>query len=167
MSLDEMLFPKDEPELPVRAAEAAVSEPQRQEGYSREQGSETNAAGGGYGTNHAWEGNNPGWQENGGEWQEGSAKWQGKSTAWHSNGNEWQEGGAGWQGNGVNPGFQGNWGADERKRISKLMHAFPYPIFITMVYLALGFVIGLWHPGWLLFLTIPMYYMLADAIGKA
>lgn len=34
-----------------------------------------------------------------------------------------------------------------------------YPIFITMLYLLLGAVFHLWHPGWLLFLTIPLYYM--------
>ena len=34
-----------------------------------------------------------------------------------------------------------------------------YPIFITILYLVLGFFFNLWHPGWLLFLTIPLYYM--------
>jgi len=34
-----------------------------------------------------------------------------------------------------------------------------YPLFITFLFLVLGFAFGLWHPGWLLFLTIPLYYM--------
>lgn len=34
-----------------------------------------------------------------------------------------------------------------------------YPIFITFLFLILGFVFNLWHPGWLVFLTIPLYYM--------
>lgn len=34
-----------------------------------------------------------------------------------------------------------------------------YPIFITALYLLLGFVFNLWHPGWLVFLTIPLHYM--------
>lgn len=34
-----------------------------------------------------------------------------------------------------------------------------YPIFITFLFLVLGFVFHLWHPGWLVFLTIPLYYM--------
>jgi len=34
-----------------------------------------------------------------------------------------------------------------------------YPILITGLYLVLGFCFHLWHPGWLLFLTIPIYYM--------
>lgn len=34
-----------------------------------------------------------------------------------------------------------------------------YPIKIVALYLALGFFFGLWHPGWLLFLTIPLHYI--------
>ena len=34
-----------------------------------------------------------------------------------------------------------------------------YPIFITGLYLVLGFWFNLWHPGWLLFFTIPLFYM--------
>ena len=38
-------------------------------------------------------------------------------------------------------------------------YVFPYPIIILILYLALGFDYGIWHPSWLLFLTIPVYYM--------
>ncbi len=34
-----------------------------------------------------------------------------------------------------------------------------YPIFITGLYLVLGCFFDLWHPGWLLFFTIPLFYM--------
>lgn len=34
-----------------------------------------------------------------------------------------------------------------------------FPLMITTLYLVLGFVFGLWHPGWLVFLTIPLHYM--------
>lgn len=34
-----------------------------------------------------------------------------------------------------------------------------YPIMIVALYLVLGFFFHLWHPGWLLFLTIPLFYM--------
>ena len=34
-----------------------------------------------------------------------------------------------------------------------------YPILITGLYLVLGIFFHLWHPGWLLFFTIPIYYM--------
>ena len=51
--------------------------------------------------------------------------------------------------------------AQERERANTLQKKWDgiYPIFITCLYLVLGFVANLWHPGWLLFLTIPLYYM--------
>lgn len=42
----------------------------------------------------------------------------------------------------------------------------PYPLFIVLAYLILGFFFQLWHPGWLLFLTIPIYYIVADQVDK-
>lgn len=39
---------------------------------------------------------------------------------------------------------------------------FPYPIFISILYLCVGFVWQLWHPGWILFLTIPVYYSIVN-----
>jgi len=38
------------------------------------------------------------------------------------------------------------------------LYAFPYPVLVTLIYLVIGFLLGLWHPGWMLFLTIPVYY---------
>lgn len=49
----------------------------------------------------------------------------------------------------------------ERKRRKKAFLCFPYPIFITLCYLWLGFAFHLWHPGWLMFLTVPLYYGMA------
>ena len=37
-----------------------------------------------------------------------------------------------------------------------------FPIEITALYLVLGAVFHLWHPGWLIFLTIPLYYLPAS-----
>lgn len=48
--------------------------------------------------------------------------------------------------------------AAERERIRR-RNRFPYPVAVTIVYLLLGCCINLWHPGWLLFLTIPLYYL--------
>ncbi|MDR1263034.1 MAG: helix-turn-helix transcriptional regulator [Oscillospiraceae bacterium] len=45
-------------------------------------------------------------------------------------------------------------------RISRVQ--FPYPIIVTAAYLAAGFLFNWWHPGWLLFLTIPLYYTMPD-----
>ena len=41
----------------------------------------------------------------------------------------------------------------------KRRYAFPYPVAVTFAYLLLGFVFHLWHPGWIIFLTIPLYYL--------
>ena len=38
-----------------------------------------------------------------------------------------------------------------------------YPMVVVALYLALGFFFGLWHPGWLLFLTIPLHYMPSES----
>lgn len=46
----------------------------------------------------------------------------------------------------------------EQEQYNKKMAAL-YPIFITGLYLVLGVFFHLWHPGWLLFLTIPLFYM--------
>ena len=45
-------------------------------------------------------------------------------------------------------------------------NVFPYPIICTMVFLVLGFDYMLWHPAWMLFITIPIYYMIVNAIRK-
>ena len=39
-----------------------------------------------------------------------------------------------------------------------------YPMLMTVLYLVLGFVFGLWHPGWLVFLTIPLHYLHFDSL---
>ena len=35
---------------------------------------------------------------------------------------------------------------------------FPYPLVVTIIYLILGFSFNLWHPAWILFITIPVFY---------
>lgn len=45
----------------------------------------------------------------------------------------------------------------DRKRMS-----FPYPIWVTAAYLILGFMFNMWHPGWIIFLTIPLFYLKED-----
>lgn len=49
-------------------------------------------------------------------------------------------------------------GAAERRRRKRAFLRFPYPVFLTLCYLWLGFMFKLWHPAWLIFLTIPIYY---------
>jgi len=42
-----------------------------------------------------------------------------------------------------------------------LWQAVPYPIIVTIIYLVMGFGWRMWHPGWIVFLTIPVYYAIA------
>ena len=47
---------------------------------------------------------------------------------------------------------------DEKTDTYKLMKRIPIPIICTIAYLLMGFVWGLWHPGWLVFMIIPIWY---------
>ena len=44
------------------------------------------------------------------------------------------------------------------------MFKFPCPLFVFLIFLAFGFAANLWHPAWLVFLLIPIYYHLAGAL---
>ena len=56
--------------------------------------------------------------------------------------------------------------AQQRQRIYFLQH-FPYPVLVTILYLLLGFFFALWHPTWLVFLSIPIYYWLVDLYAES
>jgi len=45
---------------------------------------------------------------------------------------------------------------------AKSLMKLPIPLFIVAAYLAMGFLWDGWHPGWLIFLAIPVYYQLAS-----
>lgn len=53
-------------------------------------------------------------------------------------------------------------------RIYRFFKRFPYPIITVIVYLLFGSleILGGWGLGWLIFLTIPLYYTLIDAIAR-
>lgn len=51
-----------------------------------------------------------------------------------------------------------------RRRQGGPWSTFPYPVFCVFAYMVLGFLFGWWHPGWILFLTIPLYYWIAHII---
>lgn len=42
--------------------------------------------------------------------------------------------------------------------------AFAYPVLVAAVYLTVGLFEKIWHPTWIMFLTIPVYYIIADFI---
>jgi len=49
-----------------------------------------------------------------------------------------------------------------KKQITKFL----YPVFITAIYLYLGMEFELWHPLWVLFITIPAFYIVFEPIDK-
>jgi transcriptional regulator with XRE-family HTH domain len=44
---------------------------------------------------------------------------------------------------------------------------FAYPVLVAGIYLFVGMVYGFWHPHWIIFLTIPIYYIISGAIEHA
>jgi len=46
----------------------------------------------------------------------------------------------------------------------KTLLRLPIPLFVVAAYLAMGFLWDLWHPGWLIFLAIPVYYGFASML---
>lgn len=44
---------------------------------------------------------------------------------------------------------------------------FAYPVLVTAIFLFTGMMWGLWHPMWALFVTIPAYYAICDAVKKS
>lgn len=47
-----------------------------------------------------------------------------------------------------------------------ILKAAPYPIIVSCVFLALGLIFDAWAWAWTLFITIPVYYSLVNAIRK-
>lgn len=46
---------------------------------------------------------------------------------------------------------------------AKKLMVFPFPIIIVFIYILLSMLFDIWHPFWIIFLTIPMYYRFAIA----
>lgn len=44
------------------------------------------------------------------------------------------------------------------------MLKFPFPLVVVIAYLIFGFAGDIWHPSWLVFLLLPIYYHLAGAL---
>lgn len=42
-------------------------------------------------------------------------------------------------------------------------NSFPFPVLVSAVYLLMGFLWDMWHPGWIIFLTVPLYYAVVNA----
>ncbi|MDO5560722.1 MAG: helix-turn-helix domain-containing protein [Oscillospiraceae bacterium] len=48
----------------------------------------------------------------------------------------------------------------------KALMAFPFPLVVAALYLMLGAFFNFWHPSWMMFLTIPLYYTTIEAVRK-
>lgn len=44
------------------------------------------------------------------------------------------------------------------------LRSFPYPLLCAVLFLLGGFCFGWWHPGWVIFLTIPFYYWVVSTL---
>ncbi len=49
---------------------------------------------------------------------------------------------------------------------TKKISDFLYPVLVTFIYLFLGMHEGLWHPTWIIFITVPLFYIPANLIDK-
>ena len=49
----------------------------------------------------------------------------------------------------------------------KRMHRFPIVSGVVATYLSLGMLLGLWHPTWIIFFAIPLFYIVAKPIDQA
>ena len=49
-----------------------------------------------------------------------------------------------------------------KKQVTKFL----YPFLVTAVYCFLGMQFSYWHPHWILFVTIPVFYIIANPIDK-
>ena len=47
---------------------------------------------------------------------------------------------------------------------ARAMFKFPFPVLLIIIYIVLSFVTKMWHPLWIMFLTIPVYYRIAIAL---
>lgn len=58
--------------------------------------------------------------------------------------------------------------SDAKSPLHKAFLNFPFPVLCILLYLIFGFlnVLGGWGCGWIVFLTIPVYYSLVDAAFK-
>ena len=52
------------------------------------------------------------------------------------------------------------------KNFRKRLYRFPMPVSCTLLFLFIGTAFDVWHPTWILFLLIPIYYMLIPFISS-
>lgn len=71
-------------------------------------------------------------------------------------------------------GFAGTWGSKEPDGFPEenmeeeggFSYYIPMPLIITIIYFIIGVMYGAWHPGWMLFLLVPIWTTLVSAIRR-
>ena len=53
---------------------------------------------------------------------------------------------------------------EQRSALHTLLDALPYPIVVTIAFLLWGFIWDGWSLAWILYVTIPVYYSIVDAV---
>jgi transcriptional regulator with XRE-family HTH domain len=56
-------------------------------------------------------------------------------------------------------------GTARRKRT--VLWAVPFPAFVVIIYMILGFGFHLWNPGWILFFTVPVWYWICKMVDNS
>lgn len=51
--------------------------------------------------------------------------------------------------------------------LKRRVHRFPIVSIVITTYLSLGMFLGLWHPTWIMFFSIPVFYIIAKPIDNA
>lgn len=54
--------------------------------------------------------------------------------------------------------------ADTKRKTLRALHALPYAVFATVVFLLWGFLLDGWDVSWTVFITIPVYYSVLDCV---
>ena len=50
---------------------------------------------------------------------------------------------------------------------TKKASTFNYPCLVTAIFCAVGMLAGIWHPTWVIFVTIPVFYIIVSAFEKS
>ena len=58
--------------------------------------------------------------------------------------------------------FDESWDEIKENLKNRLAFNLPIPLIVTAAYLIIGFCYNLWHPGWLVFFLIPIYFQIVS-----
>ena len=59
-----------------------------------------------------------------------------------------------------------SWEELRKRKFASVLAGVPVPLIVTAVYLYIGFTLKAWHPSWLIFFVIPIYYSIVNLFIK-